>query len=141
VTTSREVVGSDCGRHGEHPGASMNVAEMPIGRHASRRRSPGAAARSPLHRLMEQYQQFDPFKFLIYAESPAPRSARPSVRRAHAGARRGISWDGPAGLGWTSWAGMDQLRSGGAGGLGWSSWAEVEQLGWDRQLGRVRSVR
>ncbi len=24
--------------------------------------------RTALHRLMEQYQQFDPFKFLIYAE-------------------------------------------------------------------------
>jgi len=40
VTASREVVGSDCGRHGEHPGASMNVAGMPIGPHASKRRSP-----------------------------------------------------------------------------------------------------
>ena len=40
VTTSREVVGSECGRHGKHPGASVNVAGMPIGRHASRRRSP-----------------------------------------------------------------------------------------------------
>ena len=38
--------------------------------------------RTALHRLMEQYQQSDPFKFLIYADSPAPRSARPSDRRA-----------------------------------------------------------
>jgi hypothetical protein len=31
---------------------------------------PGCAAPrcTALHRLMEQYQQFDPFKFLIYAE-------------------------------------------------------------------------
>jgi hypothetical protein len=32
VTASGEVVGSDFGRHGEHPGASMSVAWMPIGR-------------------------------------------------------------------------------------------------------------
>ena len=27
-----------------------------------------AGLRTALHRLMEHYQQFDPFKFLIYAE-------------------------------------------------------------------------
>ena len=32
VTASGEVVGSDFGRHDEHPGASMSVAWMPIGR-------------------------------------------------------------------------------------------------------------
>jgi hypothetical protein len=32
VTASGEVVGSDFGRHGEHPGASMSVAWMPTGR-------------------------------------------------------------------------------------------------------------
>jgi len=32
VTGIREVVGSDFGRHDEHPGASMSVAWMPIGR-------------------------------------------------------------------------------------------------------------
>jgi hypothetical protein len=40
VTASREVVGSNCGRHGEYRGASMNVAGMPIGRACSSRRSP-----------------------------------------------------------------------------------------------------
>jgi len=32
VRASGEVVGSDFGRHDEHPGASMSVAWMPIGR-------------------------------------------------------------------------------------------------------------
>ena len=36
VTASGEVVGSDFGRRGEHPGVSMSVAWMPIGRACQR---------------------------------------------------------------------------------------------------------
>ena len=64
------VVGSDFGRHGEHPGASMSVAWMPI----------GGAVRGPYFRVQLLVQRLEPVPDLLpgLTEDLAPR-ARPRL--------------------------------------------------------------